>query len=100
MTKLTNNPSPAITANGEYECHSEYRGGDPVILEVSGSRGGGSIQPGLVDVDGQFAPAAAAVSGSDPSQWKIELGATGKLAVKIAGATAPSLKVATTPARA
>lgn len=101
MTKLAANPSAAITANGEYECASSYAPGDSVTLEVYSARGGASVQPGLVDPDGNFEPLGPAVTDAAASiSWKITLGATGRPAVKIDNASGgTALKVATTPVR-
>lgn len=97
MTKLNNNPSAPITEDGEYELFSGYKPGDNIRVELTGNRGGGAVQIGLVDVDGNFAPLLPPVTDeADPSCWEVGLGATGRAAVKVSDAVAPSLKATST----
>lgn len=97
MTKLTDNPSAPITEDGEYELFSAYSPGDNIRVELTGNRGGGSVQIGLVDVDGNFAPLLPPVTDADePSCWEVGLGATGRAAIKVDGSVDPSLKATST----
>lgn len=102
MPTLTTNPSEAITADGEYALAKVYPPGTPPVrVEVYGTRGGGSVQIGVLDPTGSFNPLLAAVtSATDPICWEVDPPYSGRIAVKVNGATSPSLKIVSSQARA
>lgn len=93
--KLLANPSAPITANGEYECHSEYAVGDTVAIEIYGVPGPVQVQPCLIDPAGGFLPLAAA---SAIRAFVVQVGTTGKVGFILSGADGTtSLKAASSP---
>jgi hypothetical protein len=89
--------SNKITADGEYEFLDAFRAGRSVVMEVSGTFGSGTATFGFKDAGGAFQSykdsAGDAVTCTANGALEVVVPASGVLAVKLAGATAPSLTV-------
>lgn len=87
-----------LSADGEYSYEpSKINHARAGILEVYGTFGGGTVTPGYADPDGAFVAfqeEGSAISVSASCAWEVSVPASGTLAVKVAGSTAPAIKVA------
>lgn len=92
--------SNKITADGEYEFLDAFRAGREVVMEVSGTFGSGTATFGFKDAAGAFQSykddAGDARTTTGNGVLRVTVPASGVLAVKLAGATNPSLTVGIT----
>ena len=86
----------AITANNEY-VFPVRPSTSRVVLEVDGGFGGGTVTPGYQGLGGGFVAlrddAGAEITSTVPRAWEVFVPLSGKLAIKVTGATTPTLVV-------
>jgi len=87
-------PALTLRADGEYEFTTAYAPGTQVIFQVEGSFGSGNAQIGYRNQAGTFTAYGSADALTAPGGYRVDVPASGKLALKIASATAPAITIA------
>jgi hypothetical protein len=95
--------SNLITADGEFEFLEAFRPGREVVLEVSGTFGSGTATFGFKDAAGDFQSYKDGNGDAETitanGALRVTVPASGVLAVKLAGATTPSLSASAVKVR-